>query len=313
MQGIMWVEKYRPKTLSDIIGQKAIKGSLEAFIKNPKEMPHMLFTGSAGVGKTTMALCIINTLLGEHVKDYSLELNASDERGINMVREKVKKFSRLAGTKKTPFKIIILDEADEMTSSAQTALRRTIEDTAESCRFIMIANNPSKIILPLQSRCAGFKFSLINKKDVIERLEYIAKSENVEFDIEGLNAIYVQSNGDVRRAINMLQVSASFGAITKENIKLSAGLSKLSDVDQVLEDALAGRVIESIENTTDLIKLYGMSEADFFKYFNESIHTSNPDKIAEILEIVSKYDCRICEGATPEIQIPAMLVEIGEI
>jgi len=142
LANVMWVEKYRPKKISEIVNQKEIINSIKALLKNQSEMPHLLFTGSAGVGKTTTALCISKEILGEHSKDYTLELNASDERGINMVRERVKKFSRFAGLDtEIPFKIIILDEADEMTADAQTALRRIIEDTAKICRFILIANN----------------------------------------------------------------------------------------------------------------------------------------------------------------------------
>ena len=171
----MWVEKYRPTKLTEIVNQTEIIGSLKALIKDPTEMPHLLFSGSAGVGKTTTGLCISRQILGQYAKDYTLELNASDERGIGMVREKVKKFSRYAGMVDIPFKIIILDEADEMTSDAQTALRRIIEDTAKICRFILIANNVSKIIEPIQSRCATFKFTSIPEEDVITRLEEIAK------------------------------------------------------------------------------------------------------------------------------------------
>jgi replication factor C small subunit len=149
----MWVERYRPQRLSDVVNQREIIGSIEALLKKESEMPHMLFSGSAGIGKTTTALCVARQILGDNWREYMLELNASDERGINMVREKVKKFSRWAGFGDIPFKIIILDEADEMTSDAQTALRRIIEDTARHCRFIITANNISKIIEPIQSRC----------------------------------------------------------------------------------------------------------------------------------------------------------------
>ncbi len=180
----MWVEKYRPQKLSDIVNQTEIIGSLEALIKDPQlaDMPHLLFSGSAGVGKTTTALCLSRQILKEYTTVCTLELNASDERGIEMVREKVKKFSKYAGMVDVPFKIIILDEADEMTSAAQTALRRIIEDTAEICRFILIANNVSKIIDPIQSRCAAFKFTAISEEDVIARLEEIAKKEKVKTD-----------------------------------------------------------------------------------------------------------------------------------
>ena len=210
----MWVEKYRPQKLSDVVNQTEIIGSLEALIKDPTDMPHLLFSGSAGVGKTTAALCIARQVLGEYVRDYTLELNASDERGIGMVREKVKKFSRYAGMVDVPFKIIILDEADEMTSDAQTALRRIIEDTAKYCRFILIANNISKIIDPIQSRCATFKFTSIPEEDVISHLEKIAKKEKTKADKKGLKAIYEYSEGDLRHAINLMQATASLGAIT---------------------------------------------------------------------------------------------------
>jgi len=174
----MWVEKYRPSKLSEVVDQEEIIGSLESLLKNQSEMPHLLFSGSAGVGKTTVALCMSRQILGIRARDYTLELNASDERGINMVRERVKKFSRFAGLDtEIPFKIIILDEADEMTADAQTALRRIIEDTAKFCRFILIANNISKIIDPIQSRCAVFKFTTIPEKDTISHLKVIAKKE----------------------------------------------------------------------------------------------------------------------------------------
>jgi len=183
---VMWVEKYRPQNLSEIVNQKDVKGSLSGLMKNQSEMPHLLFSGSAGVGKTTTAICISREILGDVWKDYTLELNASDERGINMVRERVKKFSRFAGLgSQIPFKIIILDEADEMTSDAQTALRRIIEDTAKFCRFILIANNISKIIDPIQSRCAVFKFTRISENEIIEQLKIISQKEKIKVDENG--------------------------------------------------------------------------------------------------------------------------------
>ena len=212
---IMWVEKYRPSKLSEIVDQKEIIGSIESLLKNQSEMPHLLFSGSAGVGKTTAALCISKQILGDRARDYTLELNASDERGINMVRERVKKFSRFAGLDtEIPFKIIILDEADEMTADAQTALRRIIEDTAKFCRFILIANNISKIIDPIQSRCAVFKFTSIPEKEIISHLKSLAKKEKIKADEKGLKAICDYAEGDLRHAINLLQATASLGEIS---------------------------------------------------------------------------------------------------
>jgi replication factor C small subunit len=309
----MWVEKYRPTKLSEIVNQTEIIGSLEALIKDPTDMPHLLFSGSAGVGKTTTALCLSRQILGEYAKDYTLELNASDERGIEMVRQKVKKFSRFAGMVDIPFKIIILDEADEMTSAAQTALRRIIEDTAKICRFILIANNISKIIEPIQSRCATFKFTSVPEEDVIIRLEEIAKKEKVKTDKKGLKEIYEYTEGDLRHAINLMQATASLGGITEENVKTSAGLTKTSDVDEVLKIALSGKVAEAREKMIELIKVYGMSESDFLKYLNSAVFKSKHDKLSDILQVIAKYDYRILVGANSEIQLSAMLAELAKL
>jgi replication factor C small subunit len=276
-------------------------------------MPHLLFSGSAGVGKTTTALCLSRQILGEYAKDYTLELNASDERGIEMVRQKVKKFSRFAGMVDIPFKIIILDEADEMTSAAQTALRRIIEDTAKICRFILIANNISKIIDPIQSRCATFKFTSVPEEDVITRLEEIAKKEKVKTDKKGLKEIYEYTEGDLRHAINLMQATASLGGITEENVKASAGLTKTSDVDEVLKIALSGKVAEAREKMIELIKVYGMSESDFLKYLNSAVFKSKHDKLSDILQVIAKYDYRILVGANSEIQLSAMLAELAKL
>jgi len=243
-----------------------------------------------------------------------------------MVREKVKIFSRFAGFAEIPFKIIILDEADEMTSDAQTldeademtsdaqtALRRIIEDTAKICRFILIANNVSKIIEPIQSRCATFKFTSVSEEDVIIRLEEIAKKEKVKTDKKGLKEIYEYTEGDLRHAINLMQATASLGGITEENVKASAGLTKTSDVDKVLKIALSGKVAESREKMIELIKVYGMSESDFLKYLNSAVFKSKHDKLSDILQVIAKYDYRILVGANSEIQLSAMLAELAKL
>lgn len=307
----MWVEKYRPHLLDDVVGQDEIIGSIRKLLGNPTEMPHLLFSGSAGVGKTTTALCIARQVLGDHYDDNLLELNASDERGINMVREKVKKFSGFAGFADIPFKIIILDEADEMTADAQTALRRTIEDAAKVCRFILIANNISKIIDPIQSRCAVFKFTTIPKESLISHIKDIATKEKVKIDAGGLDTIYDYSEGDLRHAINILQASAAQGAITAKSVKAAAGLSKSSDVDDIFKLAVGGSFAKAREKMIELVRVYGMSESDFLKYFSGAIFASKHEKMSDILEVVAKYDYRILVGSNPEIQLSAMLAEIG--
>jgi len=311
VSNVMWVEKYRPKKISDLVNQKEIMGSLNALLKNQSEMPHLLFSGSAGVGKTSTAICLSREILGEYWRDYSLELNASDERGIGMVREKVKKFSRFAGLDtEIPFKIIILDEADEMTSDAQTALRRIIEDTAKYCRFILIANNLSKIIEPIQSRCVVFKFTRISNKEISSQLKFIAQKEKIKADEKGLETICDYVNGDIRHAINILQAAASRGSIDVSGVKSVIGLTKTKDVQDVLKLALAGKVSDAREKMIELIKVYGMSESDFLKYINQAVFASKTNNIEGILEIIAKYDYRILTGANPEIQLSALLAEL---
>lgn len=311
VSNLMWVEKYRPHKISELVDQKEIIGSIQSLLKNQAEMPHLLFSGSAGVGKTTLALCLSHEILGEHWKDSILELNASDERGINMVRDRVKMFSRYAGLdSKIPFKIIILDEADEMTADAQTALRRIIEDTAKICRFILIANNISKIIDPIQSRCAVFKFSTIPEKDVVLHLKEISKKEKLKSDENGLAAIYEYSEGDLRHAINLLQATASLGDITEANVKISAGLTKVKDVDIVLKLALDGKIFDARNKMIELIKVYGMSESDFLKYINAAVYKTKNKNLSDIVQTIAKYDFRILSGANPEIQLSALLAEL---
>ena len=313
-ESTMWVEKYRPTKLSAIINQKEIIGSLRSLLKNTPEMPHLLFSGSAGVGKTTASLCLAREILGDSWREYTLELNASDERGINMVRDRVKKFARFSGLDtRIPFKLVILDEADEMTSDAQTALRRIIEDTARHCRFIIIANNISKIIEPLQSRCAVFKFTRISEDDVISYLEEICKKEKVKYNEDGLNTIYSYSEGDMRHSINILQATASLGTVDESNVKASAGLAKTNDVGEILKLALAGKLSEARNKMIELIKVYGMSESDFLKYLNEACYKLKTTHLSEILESIAKYDYRLIIGTNPEIQLSALLAELGHI
>tara|TARA_B100000029_G_scaffold459645_1_gene489982 strand:- start:3644 stop:4600 length:957 start_codon:yes stop_codon:yes gene_type:complete len=311
---VMWVEKYRPRKLSDLVNQKDAIGSLSGLINNQSEMPHLLFSGSAGVGKTTTAICISHEILGDAWKDYTLELNASDERGINMVRERVKKFSRFAGLdSQIPFKIIILDEADEMTADAQTALRRIIEDTAKFCRFILIANNISKIIAPIQSRCAVFKFTTINENEIIDHLSMISKKEKIKVDEKGLKEITDYAGGDLRHAINLLQAAASTGSITQTSVKKSAGLSKTNDVSDILKLSLSGKIQDARNKMIELVKVYGMSQSDFLKYINQAIFEENVENLEDISQIIAKYDYRILSGANPEIQLSAMLAELGTV
>ncbi|MEM4475138.1 MAG: replication factor C small subunit, partial [Fervidicoccaceae archaeon] len=212
---VLWTEKYRPRTLDEIVDQEETVVRLKKFVRE-KNAPHMLFAGPPGTGKTTAALAFARDLYGEDYRKYLLELNASDERGIDTIRVKVKEFARTRASGPVPFKLIVLDEADNMTADAQQALRRIMEIFTPTSRFILIANYSSKIIEPIQSRTALFRFTPLRREHVVERLRMIAEREGVSYDERALEAIYEISEGDLRRAINVLQASSALGRVTVE-------------------------------------------------------------------------------------------------
>ena len=316
LTNLMWSEKYRPKKLREVVDQKEIIRGISNLIKSP-DIPHLLFAGPAGVGKTTTALCIAMELLGEEWRKNTLELNASDERGIKMVRERVKEFAasiKLAGDKEfgKP-KIIILDEADEMTSEAQTALRRIIEDSARTTRFIIICNYLSQIIEPIQSRCVVFRFTRLPKEDVIDHLKMICEQQEVKYEEKALVQIYEATGGDLRHSINIMQAAAGMGSVSMANITAAIGLSGRARVGEVLRLAMSGRFNDSRAKLLELTQVYGMSEGDFMKYANEEAYEMKIEKPEEFAAIMAEYDYRLTAGAHPEIQLSALLAQLGKM
>jgi replication factor C small subunit len=312
LASLMWTEKYRPKKLEDIAGQKEIVKGIDSLIKN-QNMPHLLFAGPAGVGKTTAALCIAKEILGDQWAKETRIFNASDERGIKIVRERIKLFAEKQSMTGSPFKIIILDEADEMTPEAQTALRRIIEDYAEFTRFIIICNYLSQIIEPIQSRCVVFRFRALAKEDVTEYLKMISTKEKVKFEEKALEQIYESTGGDLRHSINVMQAAAGMGAVNAANVNAAIGISGRSKVGDILKLALAGKFNEARIKLLELTQVYGMSETDFLKYANQEAYDMKLEDPGEFAALMAEYDYRLASGAHPEIQLAALLAQLGRL
>merc|ERR1719267_137843 len=215
----IWLEKYRPKIFEDVVGNKAAVEILKGHA-GAGTFPHLLLSGPPGCGKTTIVHCLAREHLGEHYADACIELNASDDRGIDVVREKIKGFAQQKVTlPEGKLKVIILDEADSMTGAAQQAMRRTMEIYSQTTRFALACNISSKIIEPIQSRCAILRFSKLTEEELVNRLKYVLEKESAPYDQTGLDALIFSAEGDMRNVLNGAQSTYNaFGVINHEHV-----------------------------------------------------------------------------------------------
>jgi len=308
----VWTEKYRPKKLKDVVNQEDIVERLEAFVKN-QNIPNMLFAGPAGIGKTTCALAIAHQLYGEGWKQNYLETNASDERGIDTVRHKIKDFARTRPIGNVPFKMAVLDEADALTPEAQQALRRTMENYTGTCRFILIANYSSRIIDPIQSRCAVFRFSGLDKEKSKKHLIGVSKNENLDIEDKAFDAILHITEGDMRRSINLLQSSAALGKkITEKTVYDVSAQAKPKDIGDMLGIALNGKFMEARNKLYDILINQGISGEDIIKEMHRQIYdldTKEENKV-KLIQYLGEYEFRMDSGGNPMIQLEAFLAQL---
>lgn len=309
-----WVEYYRPKTLDEIVGQEQTIQRLKKYV-DQQSMPNLMFTGPAGVGKTTAALALAKAILGKYWRQNFLELNASDARGIDTVRKDIKNFCRLKAVG-APFRIIFLDEVDNMTKDAQHALRREMEMYTKTSSFILSCNYSSKIIDPIQSRCAIFRFTPLKGQDIIKRLEVIASAENIEYTNAALESIVYFAEGDMRRAVNILQASASLGdIISEESVYEVVSKAKPQDVRNILNYALEGDFLGARDLLRQVMVVQGTSGEDMITQIYQELSKMSVEGVIDkedyidLIQSIGEFDYRIREGSNPRIQLEALLTK----
>jgi len=309
----VWVEKYRPKRLSEVIGQKNIVERLSAYVRT-RNMPHMLFAGPAGSGKTTCAIALARELYGDNWHESFIELNASDERGIDTVRGKVKDFARAASFGGVDFKIIFLDEADSLTSDAQAALRRTMERYTQTCRFILSCNYSSKIIEPIQSRCAVFRFRPLGEPEVKAYLSKIVETEGIDVTDDAFDAICELAAGDLRKATNVLQVAATLGRRVDQDVVFESTENiRPSEIQEMLKTALTGNFTAARSKLDDIIIRHGLSGEDIVHGIHRAVFDLPVSEDAKIrlIDRVGEAEFRLVSGSSDRIQIEALLAHFA--
>lgn len=313
MESAMWSEKYRPVILAEMRNQVDVVNRLKRFAET-KAMPHCLFAGPPGSGKTTAALCLAHDLFGERFMDAFLELNASDQRGIDVIRTTVKEFARIATISEVPFKILVLDEADNMTADAQHALRRTMERYTDTCRFVLSCNYSGRIIEPIQSRCAIFRFVPLEAEDVSAYVKIIAEKEHVHLTEPGLRALTDSSEGDLRKAINTLQGASSLGKPIDEKVVYEVvGKAKPGDVQELLDVAAKGDFLKAREKLRSMLVQQGLSGKDILKQIHsEILRMPIPEKSKiELIDAAGEIDYRLIQGADEEVQLSSLLAHLA--
>ncbi|MEM5776836.1 MAG: replication factor C small subunit [Candidatus Aenigmatarchaeota archaeon] len=308
----VWAEKYRPKTLDEIINQRHIIERLKAFVKE-KSLPHCLFAGPPGTGKTTATFALAHDFYGEQWRQNLLELNASDERGIDIIRGKVKDFARTKPIKDIPFKIVMLDEADALTAEAQHALRRTMESYASTTRFILLCNYSSKIIEPIQSRCAVFRFKPLTEEDINIFIQRIVDNEKLKITDDAKKAIIEISEGDLRKVANILQASSSVKEKISEDVIYDVvSQAKPKDIKELLDYVFKKDFKNARKLLYKLIFSQGLAGEDIIKEMHKQIFEINisEEKKLEAIKLLAEYDFRLTEGGSELIQLEALIAQL---
>ncbi|WP_425433159.1 replication factor C small subunit [Halarchaeum grantii] len=308
----IWVEKYRPDSLDDIVGHENVVSRLESYVAED-DLPNLLFAGPAGTGKTTAATAIAKELYGDDWEENFLELNASDERGIDVVRDRIKNFARTSFGG-YDYRVIFLDEADALTSDAQSALRRTMEQFSNNVRFILSCNYSSQIIDPIQSRCAVFRFAGIGDDAVAGRVREVAEAEGVDYTEAGVDALVYAADGDMRRAINALQAAAATGeAVTEETVYAITSTARPEEIETMVTEAIDGEFVAARATLDDLLTERGLAGGDIIDQLHRSVWEFDlaEQQAVRLMDRIGEADYRIAEGANEQVQLEALLASVA--
>ena len=314
----MWIEELRPKTLDQIYGQDNIITSLKSFLSDPAQMPHLLFAGPPGVGKTTSALALARELYGDSFNENFKEMNASDERRLVDIREKIKKFAQFKPSEGHKFRLLLLDEADALRNDAQSALRRIMENSSKNLRFLLIVNYSNGIISPILSRCAVFRFLPLENSVIQHQINDIIKLTSIKISKNVIQALVGIAEGDMRKILNYMQsLTILKSEISIEEVYEIAGLANPELIDSMV-DKLLDSNLKSLENVYEDVKslLYvdGYQGKDLVKQFNTSIQNDNKIPIEKKLHFndhVGKVDFRITQGSNELLQLTSLLAVIS--
>ncbi len=308
----VWVEKYRPQRLDEVVGHEDIIERIQAYV-SANDLSNLLFAGPAGTGKTTTALAIAKEIYGDDWQENFLELNASDERGIDVVRTRIKDFAR-SSFGGYDFRIIFLDEADALTDDAQAALRRTMEQFSEQTRFILSCNYSSQIIDPIQSRCAVFRFSPLSDEAITAQVSRIADAEDLAVTDAGLDAIAYVAAGDMRRAINALQAAAvAEPPIDEADVYAITSTARPEEVIDMANAAIDGDFTTARGRLDSLLVDRGIAGGDIINQLHRSVWDLDVDEqtAVQLMDRIGETEYRIIQGADERIQLEAMLASLA--
>ncbi len=312
----LWVEKHRPRSVNEIKGQPSIVSRLRAYANNGT-FPHLMLAGPPGTGKTTAAMALTRDIYGEEFRNNLLEMNASDERKLESIRTKVKNFARTSPYGNAPFKIIFLDEADALTNDAQGALRRIMEQHAATCRFILSCNYSSKIIEPIQSRCAVFRFRPLANDQVETQIKFVAESEEVELDQDACEAIVRVSLGDLRKAITALQVAAAVNKkVTRELVYETTATAPPEVLHQYLLACREDGFHAARRRLKEILNNFGLAGTDFINQLHRTLYDvdflTEPAKL-ELTRLMAEIDFRLVEGGGEQLQLDSLTAHISTV